>query len=87
MYSLKEAVTSTRKSYNDKILEVNEIDCNRYSINKDLLLNNYTHHTIRLKNILRVILNDPEMGYHPMLKEYPLEDGTRLDKDDQMFGR
>ncbi len=36
---------------------------------------------------LRVILNDPEMGYHPMLKEYPLEDGTRLDKDDQMFGR
>jgi len=36
---------------------------------------------------LRVILNDPEMGYHPMLKEYPLEDGTRLDKDDTMFGR
>ena len=36
---------------------------------------------------LRIILNDPEMGYHPMLKEYPLEDGTRLDKDDKMFGR
>jgi NADH-quinone oxidoreductase subunit C len=36
---------------------------------------------------LRVILNDPEMGYHPMLKGYPLEDGTRLDKDDTMFGR
>lgn len=36
---------------------------------------------------LRVILNDPELGYHPMLKEYRLEDGTRMDKDDKMFGR
>lgn len=36
---------------------------------------------------LRIILNDPEMGYHPMLKEYKLEDGTRTDKDDKMFGR
>ena len=36
---------------------------------------------------LRIILNDPEMGYHPMLKQYPLEDGTRTDKDDAMFGR
>ncbi|MDY3547606.1 NADH-quinone oxidoreductase subunit C [Riemerella anatipestifer] len=36
---------------------------------------------------LRVILNDPNMGYHPMLKQYRLEDGTREDKDDKMFGR
>lgn len=36
---------------------------------------------------LRVILNDPDLGYHPMLKEYRLEDGTRTDKDDKMFGR
>lgn len=36
---------------------------------------------------LRVILNMPELGYHPMLKEYRLEDGTRTDKDDKMFGR
>ena len=36
---------------------------------------------------LRMILNDPEIGYHPMLKQYPLEDGTRTDKDDVMFGR
>lgn len=36
---------------------------------------------------LRTILNDPELGYHPMLKEYRLEDGTRMDKDDKMFGR
>lgn len=36
---------------------------------------------------LRIILNDPEMGYHPMLKQYRLEDGTRTDKDDKMFGR
>lgn len=36
---------------------------------------------------LRVILNMPELGYHPMLKEYRLEDGTRSDKDDAMFGR
>lgn len=36
---------------------------------------------------LRIILNDPDLGYHPMLKEYKLEDGTRTDKDDKMFGR
>ncbi len=36
---------------------------------------------------LRVILNDPDLGYHPMLKQYALEDGTRTDKDDKMFGR
>lgn len=36
---------------------------------------------------LRTILNDPSMDYHPMLKEYRLEDGTRTDKDDKMFGR
>ena len=29
-----------------------------YQINKELLLSSYTHHTIRLKNILRVILNE-----------------------------
>ncbi|AZA92356.1 NADH-quinone oxidoreductase chain 5 [Chryseobacterium nakagawai] len=36
---------------------------------------------------LRPILNMEDLGYHPMLKEYRLEDGTRTDKDDQMFGR
>lgn len=36
---------------------------------------------------LRVILNEPDIGYFPMLKQYPLEDGTRMDKDDTMFGR
>lgn len=36
---------------------------------------------------LRVILNMEDMVYHPMLKEYRLEDGTRMDKDDKMFGR
>lgn len=36
---------------------------------------------------LRPILNMEDLGYHPMLKEYPLEDGTRTDKDDAMFGR
>lgn len=36
---------------------------------------------------LRPILNMEDMGYHPMLKEYRLEDGTRTDKDDAMFGR
>lgn len=33
------------------------------------------------------ILNMEDMDYHPMRKEYPLEDGTRTDKDDAMFGR
>lgn len=36
---------------------------------------------------LRPILNMEDLGYHPMLKEYKLEDGTRTDKDDKMFGR
>ena len=36
---------------------------------------------------LRPILNMDDLGYHPMLKKYKLEDGTRTDKDDAMFGR
>ena len=36
---------------------------------------------------LRPILNMEDLGYHPMLKEYKLEDGTRRDKNDAMFGR
>jgi NADH-quinone oxidoreductase subunit C len=36
---------------------------------------------------LKRILNMDEMNYHPMRKEYPLEDGTRTDKNDSMFGR
>jgi NADH-quinone oxidoreductase subunit C len=36
---------------------------------------------------LRRILNMDEMDYHPLLKQYPLEDGTRTDKDDKYFGR
>ena len=36
---------------------------------------------------LRVILNMPDLGFHPLLKEYRLEDGTRTDKNDLMFGR
>lgn len=33
------------------------------------------------------ILNVDEMDYFPMRKEYAMEDPTRRDKDDQMFGR
>jgi NADH-quinone oxidoreductase subunit C len=33
------------------------------------------------------ILNKDEMDYHPMLKQYHLEDETREDKDDRFFGR
>jgi NADH-quinone oxidoreductase subunit C len=36
---------------------------------------------------LKRILNVDEMTYHPMRKEFPLEDQTRIDKDDAMFGR
>jgi len=36
---------------------------------------------------LKRILNMDDMDYHPMRKEYALEDGTRKDKDDKMFGR
>ncbi|HUX84042.1 MAG TPA: NADH-quinone oxidoreductase subunit C [Chitinophagaceae bacterium] len=36
---------------------------------------------------LKRILNVDEMDYFPMLKQYPLEDQSRKDKDDQMFGR
>ncbi len=37
-------------------------------------------------NLIR-ILNVEEMDYFPMRKEFPLEEQTRIDKDDEMFGR
>ena len=36
---------------------------------------------------LRIILNVEDMDYHPLLKQYPLVDATRTDKDDKYFGR
>ena len=36
---------------------------------------------------LKRILNIDEMEYFPMRKEYPLEEQSRIDKDDEMFGR
>lgn len=43
---------------------------------------NYVGHP----NLIR-ILNIDEMDYFPMRKEYPLEDATREDKIDALFGR
>jgi len=37
-------------------------------------------------NLIR-ILNVDEMDYFPMRKQYAMEDPTRVDKDDEMFGR
>jgi NADH-quinone oxidoreductase subunit C len=37
-------------------------------------------------NLIR-IMNVDEMDYFPLRKEFPLEDQTRIDKDDEMFGR
>jgi NADH-quinone oxidoreductase subunit C len=36
---------------------------------------------------MKRILNVDEMDYFPMRKEFPLEDQSRIDKDDEMFGR
>jgi NADH-quinone oxidoreductase subunit C len=36
---------------------------------------------------LKRIQNVDEMDYFPMRKEFPMEDQTRRDKDDEMFGR
>lgn len=36
---------------------------------------------------LKRILNMEDLNYFPMRKEYPMEDGTRTDKDDRFFGR
>ena len=36
---------------------------------------------------LRRVLNVDEMDYFPLRKKFPLEDQTRVDKDDEMFGR
>ena len=36
---------------------------------------------------LKRILNVEDMDYHPLRKEYPIEDATRYDKDDTLFGR
>jgi len=38
------------------------------------------------ENLIR-IMNVDEMDYFPLRKEFPLEDQTRIDKDDEMFGR
>lgn len=37
-------------------------------------------------NLIR-IMNAEEMDYFPLRKEFPMEDPTRIDKDDNMFGR
>ena len=37
-------------------------------------------------NLIR-IMNVDEMDYFPMRKEFPMEDASRRDKDDEMFGR
>lgn len=42
----------------NNIISTDEINSNSLIINKENLLNNYTHHTIRLKNILGVVLNE-----------------------------
>ena len=36
---------------------------------------------------LKRILNMEDVTFHPMRKEFPLEDQTRDDKNDSMFGR
>ncbi|MCR6641516.1 MAG: NADH-quinone oxidoreductase subunit C [Sporocytophaga sp.] len=36
---------------------------------------------------LKRILNVDDLGYFPLRKEYALEDSTRTDKDDSLFGR
>lgn len=36
---------------------------------------------------LKRILNMDDLGVHPLLKQYPLEDPNRVDKVDQFFGR
>src|SRR5690606_13888094 len=36
---------------------------------------------------MKRILNVEEMDYFPLRKEFPLEDQSRTDKDDEMFGR
>lgn len=46
----------------------------------------YGVHFVGHPNLKR-ILNVDEMDYFPLRKEYPLEDQTRIDKDDEMFGR
>lgn len=47
---------------------------------------NYGINFVGHPNLIR-ILNVEEMDYFPMRKEFPLEDQTRIDKDDEMFGR
>jgi NADH-quinone oxidoreductase subunit C len=53
-------------------------------------LHSFVHnHRIRFEGHpnLKRILNVDEMTDFPMRKEFPLEDQTREDKDDSMFGR
>lgn len=49
----------------------------------------YDFYGIKFKNHpdLRRILNVDHMEVFPLLKQYPLEDSSREDKDDRFFGR
>ena len=49
----------------------------------------YDFYGIKFKNHpdLRRILNVDHMDFFPLLKQYPLEDSSREDKDDRFFGR
>ncbi len=54
-----------------------------YYINKEKLLKSYTHHTIRLKNILRVILNEVLIidKVKDIVKKYVLTTKEEIDKN------
>src|SRR5437870_2727157 len=67
-----------------------------FYINKDkihdalaILKNDHDFYGVKFKGHpnLKRILNVDEMDIFPLRKEYPLEDQSREDKSDKMFGR
>jgi len=63
--------------------------CNLFSSANWMVRENYDFYGVNFVGHpnLKRILNVDEMDYFPLRKEYPLEDQTRIDKDDEMFGR
>ena len=89
MHNMKENVRIRLKSFSSRETAEFETLTDLYAAANWMERETYDFYGIKFKGHpdLRPILNMEDLGYHPMLKEYRLEDGTRTDKDDKMFGR
>ena len=92
VYHLHNLVDNKRLRLKANLSQENiEIDslCELYAGANWMERETFDFYGVKFKNHpdLRPILNMDDLGYHPLRKEYRLEDETRTDKNDAMFGR